>query len=193
MDVINLLNICQNLSYISARLTVKSHGCKFHIIALKYEGEVEYRYLAATELTWRSMDIIKAYAFRWLIEVVNFDWKQSDGWGRKAFQQGADGACRGVILSLLADCFLLSHPIQVRQSRAGLQLWTAGSVVRHIQHESILQTIESIFNSPNPQDALKSLAKNLENSVQLIPSTKHMIGVDMEVFGPTPSLLRKFN
>lgn len=180
------------VTFVAARLMVKSHGHILHIIALKYDGETDYRYLAATELTWKSINIIRAYAFRWLIEVANFDWKQYDGWGRKAYQHGADGACRGVILSLLVDCFLLTHPVQIHQSRSGLPLWTAGSVVRHIQHDNILETIENVFSSPNPQKALKDLAQNIENAVQLIPSTKHMIGIEMENFCPSPSLNRRF-
>jgi len=180
----------KKVSYLSARLTVKSHGRRLHIVALKYEGEAEYRYLAATELTWRAIDIIRVYAFRWLIEVTNFDWKQYDGWGKKAFQHGADGACRGVILSLLVDCFLLTHQTQIRQSRAGLPLWTAGSVVKRIQYDNILETIDEIFTSPEPQKKLKAFAQRIETFVQLTPSTKHMVGVDIAELGPSPSLQR---
>ncbi len=53
----------------SARLHVGSHGKKRFVIALKYEGEKEYRYLVATDLSWRTLDIIQAYTLRWLIEV----------------------------------------------------------------------------------------------------------------------------
>ena len=173
-------------------MTVKSHGRTLHIVAIKYDGEAEYRYLAATELTWQSINIIRAYAFRWLIEVVNFDWKQYNGWGRKAYQHGADGACRGVILSLLVDCFLLTHPIQVHQSRSGLSLYTTGSLVKRLQYDSILKAIEDIFAHPNPQEALKDLARNIENTVRLTSSTKHLIGVKMEDLGPSPSLSRRF-
>ena len=176
--------------YLAARLTVKSHGVRLTVIALKYEGETEYRYLAATELTWRGLDIIRAYALRWLIEVVNFDWKQHDGWGKKAFQRGADGACRGVILSLLVDCFLLTHPAQLDQSREGQPLWTAGSIVMRIQHDDIINTVEEILTNPDPEKALKAFANNIENVVQLRQSTKHMVKVEISDLGPSASLLR---
>ena len=192
-EKVNLRGVEKSVTFVAARLTVKSHGRNLHIVALKYDGEENYRYLAATELTWRSVDIIRAYALRWLIEVANFDWKQYDGWGRKAYQHGADGACRGVILSLLVDYFLLSHPIQIHQSHSGLPLWTAGSVVRRLQYDNILETIEDIFSSPDPQKALKELAQNIENVVQLIPSTKHMSGLKIGDFAPSPSLSRRFN
>lgn len=178
----------KKISFVSARLTVKSHGDILHIVALKYEGEEAYRYLAATQLTWRSIDIIRAYALRWLVEVVNYDWKQHDGWGRKAYQYGEDGARRGVILSLLVDYFLLTHPVQIRQSRAGLPLWTAGSVARRVQYDSFLETIEEIFASPDPKEKLKDLAQTIEKLVKLTPSTKHMVRVDIADLGPSPAL-----
>ena len=42
----------------SARLKVIAHGKKRLVVALKYEGESDYRYLVATDMTWRTMDII---------------------------------------------------------------------------------------------------------------------------------------
>ena len=42
----------------SARLKVAAHGKKRLVVALKYEGESDYRYLVATDMTWRTMDII---------------------------------------------------------------------------------------------------------------------------------------
>ncbi len=54
----------------SARLPVCAHGGqKRFVIALKYEGEEDYRYLVATDLSWRTLDIVQAYTFRWLIGV----------------------------------------------------------------------------------------------------------------------------
>ncbi|WP_221896064.1 hypothetical protein [Bathymodiolus japonicus methanotrophic gill symbiont] len=70
----------------SARLKVSSHSKKRFVIALKYDGENDYRYLVATDLTWRTQDIIQAYTLRWLIEVFFEDWKLYEGWGREAKQ-----------------------------------------------------------------------------------------------------------
>ncbi len=53
----------------SARLKVLAHGKKRLIVALKYEGETDYRYLVATDMTWRTMDTVQAYTLRWLVEV----------------------------------------------------------------------------------------------------------------------------
>jgi hypothetical protein len=179
------------ITYCSARLFIKSHGEKLHVVALKYDGETEYRYLAATNLTWRTLDIIKAYTLRWLIEVVIEDWKQYGGFGRKASQHGVDGACRGVFLSLLVDCFLLFHPYQVRLYLAGKPLCTAGSLVRALQLESLLDCIKEIIDSPDPHNLLKKFADNLPNIVALRRSTKHMFGRDIGELGPSPHLVRK--
>ena len=59
----------------SARLEVCAHGKKRFVIALKYPGEKDYRYLVATDLTWRTLDIVQAYTLRWLVEVFFEDWK----------------------------------------------------------------------------------------------------------------------
>jgi Transposase DDE domain len=92
-----------NATVSSARLKVTAHGKKRFVIALKYEGESDYRYLVATDMTWRTMDIIQAYTFRWLVEVFFEDWKLYEGWGREAKQLDEEGSSRGLILSLLLD------------------------------------------------------------------------------------------
>ena len=52
-----------NATVASARLKVDAHdGKKRFVIALKYEGETEYRYLVATDVSWRTLDIIQAYS-----------------------------------------------------------------------------------------------------------------------------------
>ncbi|WP_221894772.1 hypothetical protein [Bathymodiolus japonicus methanotrophic gill symbiont] len=84
----------------SARLKVSSHSKKRFVIALKYDGENDYRYLVATDLTWRTQDIIQAYTLRWLIEVFFEDWKLYEGWGREAKQLDEEGSSRGLILTL---------------------------------------------------------------------------------------------
>ncbi len=65
----------------SARLLVCAHGQKRFVIALTYEGEDTYRYLVATDLSWRTLDIVQAYTLRWLLEVFFADWKAYEGWG----------------------------------------------------------------------------------------------------------------
>lgn len=186
--VVKRRGTAQTVRYLSARLVVKSHGEILHVVALTFEGEEEYRYLVATKLSWRSDDIIRAYALRWLIEVANFDWKQHDGWGRSASQYGADGACRGVVLSLLVDSLLLTHHAQLQQSRAGLPLWTAGSVARRLQYDNLLNLLQELAQSQDPDGVVRELRRAVESMINFVSSSKHMVGIDVGDFGPTPSL-----
>jgi hypothetical protein len=48
----------------SARLYVCAHKTKRFVIALKYEGQAEYRYLVATNLSWHTLDIVQAHTCR---------------------------------------------------------------------------------------------------------------------------------
>ncbi len=54
----------------SARLFVPSHGTKRLVIALKYEGEENYRYVVASDVSWRSMDVMETITLRWLVMIV---------------------------------------------------------------------------------------------------------------------------
>ena len=122
---------------------------------------------------------------RWLIEVAIEDWKQYDGFGRKASQRGVDGACCGVHLSLLVDCFLLSHAYQFRLFKAGKSLCTAGSLVRTLQLENLLNTIKELIADPNLPEKVDEISEALAKSIaELRPSSKHMNGRDIGDFGP---------
>ena len=59
----------------SARLYVCAHKTTRFVVALKYEGEDTYRYLIASDLTWRTLDIVQGQTLRWLVEVCIQDWK----------------------------------------------------------------------------------------------------------------------
>ena len=43
----------------SARLQVCCHGRKLFVIAVKYEGEEEYRFIIASDLSWRTLDVVE--------------------------------------------------------------------------------------------------------------------------------------
>src|SRR6516165_3623097 len=80
--------------------------------ALKYEDEETYRYLIASDLSWRTLDIVQGQTLRWLVEVFVQDWKGHEGWAQLTKQPGEEGARRSVILSLLVDHALFVHPAQ---------------------------------------------------------------------------------
>ena len=111
----------------SARLKVCAHGKKRFVIALLYAGEQDYRYLVATDLSWRTLDIVEAYSLRWLVEVFFEDWKSYEGWGQLAKQPDEEGSSRGLLLSLLLDLCLLLHPEQLARVEDKLPAYTVGS------------------------------------------------------------------
>jgi hypothetical protein len=174
----------------SARLYVKAHQKKRFVIALKYEGEDNYRYLVATDMTWRTRDILQAYTLRWLVEVFFEDWKLYEGWGREAKQQGEEGSSRSLILSLLFDHCLLLHPEQKACIESKQPMATVGSLQRKLQMTSLLETMtQLLFTSNDVSKQLKILADKIQENFQLMPSGKHMIGRDLGRLAPTSSLL----
>ena len=53
----------------SARLYVCAHKTKRFVVAIKYENEETYRYLIASDLSWRTLDIVQGHTLRWLVEI----------------------------------------------------------------------------------------------------------------------------
>lgn len=176
----------------SARLHVCSHGKKRFVIALKYAGEKEYRYIVATDLTWRTLDIVEAYTLRWLIEVFFEDWKISEGWGKLTKHTGEKGSRRGVILSLLTDHCLFFHPDQQAFIDDNLAACTVGSLIRRIRIECFVQFVRDLVTDEDRDQKLDELAELLKNEIyQLMPSSKHMSGRKLGRLEPTPSLKYK--
>jgi hypothetical protein len=112
----------------ASRLYVNAHKKQRFVVAIKYEGETEYRYLVASDMSWRHLDIVQAYTLRWLVEVFFEDWKLYEGWGQLAKQPGKEGSSRGLTLSLLLDHCLLLHPEQKRRLKNKLPAGTVGSL-----------------------------------------------------------------
>lgn len=172
----------------SARLEVCAHGQKRFVIALKYAGEQDYRYLVATELSWRTIDIVEAYSLRWLVEVFFEDWKSYEGWGQLAKQPDEEGSSRGLILSLLLDLCLLLHPEQLARVEDKLPAYTVGSLQRRTQMESLLAYVQELLQEANPAQKLAQLGELVKEVLALRPSGKHMSGRDLGRLEPTPSL-----
>ena len=187
---INIRNKVKKVEYISARLQVKSHGCRLHVVALKYAEEKEFRYICATELTWRTEDIIRHYGLRWLVEVAIEDWKQYSGWGRKACLQGEEGARCGVNLSLIVDAFFLQHPAQIALQRSGQMLASTGSLSRRIMMQFFYEGLGHTVYSLDPKTQLEALKQSLDDCFVLRPSCKHAAGEWYPEAEPSKSLLR---
>lgn len=172
----------------SARLHVCTHGKKRFIIALKYEGEEEYRYLVASDLSWRTLDIVQAYTLRWLVEVFFQDWKSYEGWGQLTKQLDEEGSRKSLILSLLIDHCLLLHPEQLARLENKLPACTVGSLQEKVKVESLVQVIQKVILSNNPKEMLRRLIKTAKDMFPLASSKKHMMNQDLGRLEPTPSL-----
>lgn len=162
------------------------------VIALKYEGEENYRYLAATDVSWRTLDIIQAYSLRWLVEVFFEDWKLYEGWGQEAKQYGEEGSSRGLILSLLLDHCLLLHPEQKACIENKNPAFTVGSLQRRAQMDVLMVCFEFLLQQQDPGENLKEMGQAIKDVFQLIPSGKHMSGRILGRLKPTPSLSAKY-
>jgi hypothetical protein len=172
----------------SARLYVCSHKTKRFVIAIKYENEETYRYLIASDLSWRTLDIVQGHTLRWLVEVFIEDWKSHEGWSQLTKQPGEEGARHSVILSLLVDHSLFVHPDQQHQLKNNLPAYTVGSLRAHVQVECLVDVIDDLVSSDEPQEKLKRFTTALHEVFAFGRSKKHMIQRQLGRLEPTPSL-----
>jgi hypothetical protein len=172
----------------SARVHVCAHGKKRFVVALKYEGEDEYRYLVASDMSWRHLDIVQAQTLRWLIEVFFQDWKAYEGWGQLTKHPEEEGSRRSLILSLLCDHCLLLHPDQLARLQDKQPACTVGSLRDRVRMDSSLLVFEEILSSENPQKQFELMAHRAKEVFPLNESRKHMVGRDLGRLESTPSL-----
>lgn len=72
------------------------------VIGLKYLGSSDYQNEVASDLSWRTEDIIQAYTIRMGVTVFFGTRKFIEGWGRPYKQLYSFGTSRGMILSKAA-------------------------------------------------------------------------------------------
>lgn len=174
----------KRITYCSGRFKIKSHDKKYYIIALKYDDEEDYRYLIASDSSWRDIDIIKTYFLRWLVEVFIQDWKSYEGWNQLAKQRGESGSDHGVTLSLLCDHALLLHQDQKALFENKKPAITVGSLREKVMMESLTVFIEGIVSSDNPKILFEEYADKISTLFELRSSIKHMRNVDMHFCKP---------
>jgi len=191
-EVINCRGESKDVVMYGMRIKVKAYDRKLFVIALKYKGEDDYRYITATDLSWRAIDIVSAYTLRWFVEVFIQDWKGHMGFDNMAIQQGVDGSFRGLTLSLLADHALNFHPEQSALIDAKAPAGTVGSLTRRIKIEALLESIKTLVYSDNPKEAYKQMADSLMNIYELNRSKRNMVKVDMSQYEGKPYLAAQF-
>tara|TARA_B110000503_G_scaffold89612_1_gene135677 strand:+ start:941 stop:2320 length:1380 start_codon:yes stop_codon:yes gene_type:complete len=183
-EVVTLRNSDKQITFCSAKFKVKSHDKKLYVIALKYGDESEYRYLIANDTTWRNIDVIKAYALRWLVEVFIQDWKSYEGWNKLAMQRGLEGSEQGLIISLLSDHALHFHEDQLTLYKNKEPAVTVGSLREKVMMESLTAFIEKIVTSPDPKQLFEEFATKIAEVFGQRSSIKHMRGVSFDQMRP---------
>jgi hypothetical protein len=103
-------------------------------------------------------------------------------------QPGAEGARHSVILSLLVDHSLFVHADQQRQLKHNLPAYTVGSLRANVQVECLVEVIDALISSDNPQESLKHCTQALHKMFAFGRSKKHMIQCQLGRLEPTPSL-----
>jgi hypothetical protein len=122
------------------------------------------------------------------MEVFIQDWKSQEGWSPLPKQPGAEGARHSVILSLLVDHSLFVHPDQQRQLKNNLPAYTVGSLRANVQVECLVEVIDDLISSDNPQENLKHFTQALHKVFAFGRSKKHMIQRQLGRLEPTPYL-----
>ena len=178
----------RNVTMQAARIVVKAHGKKRFVIALKYEGETDYRFIVATDLSWRHQDVVRTYTLRWLIEVFIQDWKAHGGWNALSKQQGDKGAMQGITLSLLCDHLLLLHPEQSARLKNKQPAMPVGCLVEHVNAQALIDGVNSIVHAQEPKKEFDKFKEVIQASLPDRNSTKHMVGLDLGRMEPTPAL-----
>jgi hypothetical protein len=172
----------------SARLYLCAHHTKRFIMALTYAGEEHERDLIASDLTWRTLDIVQAHTLRWLVEVFMQAWKSHEGWSQLTKQPGTEGARHGVILSLLVDQGLFLHPDQHAQLKHNLPAYTVGSLRANVQVDCLVHMIAEVVSSDDPQSQLHRFTRALDEVFTCGRSTTQLSQHQLGRLEPTPSL-----
>jgi hypothetical protein len=172
----------------SARLYVCAHKTKRFIVAIKYAEEETYRYLLASDLSWRTIDIVQGHTLRWLVEVFIQDWKSYEGWSQLTKQPGDEGARHSVILSLLVEHRLFLHPDQQRQLKNNLSAYTVGSLRANVHVECLVDVLSDVVSSDDPQEQLQRFSNALHEVFAFGSSKKHMLHRQLGRLEPTPFL-----
>lgn len=168
-----------NIYYSSVVAKVKAHGEKRLIVAYKYEGEKQLRYVFATDLTWTVHKVISVYTLRWLVEVFIQDWKLYEGWANLSKHTGEEGSNSSLSLSLMFDYCLLLHPKQQALIKNNLPAATVGSLRQNAKQEHILNIIRHFIDTPNSKEMLVKWIDKMEKYFHLKPSTKHLVGTSV--------------
>jgi len=84
-------------------------------------------------------------------------------------------------------------PIKEAQLKNNLPAYTVGSLLAHVQVSCLVDVIDDLVSSEEPQDQLKRFTQALHDVFAFGRSKKHMIQRQLGRLGPTPSLKYRAN
>jgi hypothetical protein len=157
-------------------------------VALTEAGAETYRDRMASDLTWRTLDMVQGHTRRWLVEVCVQDWKSHEGWSQLTQQPGEEGAHRRVILSLLVEHGLCYHHDQYAQFKHNLPASTVGSLRAQVQIECLVNVLAILMSSEAPQAQLPRFTPALHEVFAFSRAKNQMIQRQLGRLEPTPSL-----
>jgi hypothetical protein len=155
---------------------------------MQYEHEATDRYLIASALSGRTLDIVQGHSLRWLVAVFLQDWQGHAGWAQLTKQPGEEGARHSVSLRLLVDHSLFVHPAPQGQLTNNLPAYTVGSRRANVQVMCLVDGIADLVSSENPHAQLKRFSQALHAVFAFRRSKKHMIQRQRRRLEPTPLL-----
>ena len=93
-----------------------------------------------------------------------------------------------VLLSVLCDHMLLLHPEQSARLEHKQPALTVGCLVEKLRIDALLDIIQTVVESENPQEKFKKLTASLEDYRPVRVSSKHVAGSELGRMMPTASL-----
>ena len=169
------------------RLSVCSHHTTRFRVAINDEAEATSRDLMASDLTWRTRDMVQGPTRRWLVEGCGQDWKSPEGWSQLPKQPGDEGARRRVILSRLVDHGLCDHPDQHAQCTRHLPAYPVGSLRAPGHVERLVNVIEILLSSDAPPEPWLRFTHAVHEVFPCSRSKKQMSPRQWGRLAPTPS------
>lgn len=161
------------------RFYVSSHQSKRFVIAMKYDGERDYRYLMASNLSWNMKEIMELFTIRWLVECFFENWACYQGFCSLAKQCGAEGSERPLILSLLFDhCFFFQTQQQISIEN-NHSLATFGTLLEKNRAQAFCQFIQKLLEEESPKSRIQELVNQIDDVFEIKPSKQHLSGVSI--------------
>lgn len=116
------------------------------------------------------------------------DWTAHAGWAQLPTQPGTEGARHRVILSRLVAHRLFGPPAQQPQLKNNRPAYTLGSLRAHVQVECLVEVIDELGASDDPQEKLQRFPKAFPEVFVCGRSTTPMIQRHLGRLEPTPAL-----